>query len=212
MANHVIFYNVTLWAALFTRWRAPIDSHYNFAVWIASLFYIRQYRTVLIYRSHRQAHVACFSYVYKTIWRYSLIIRIIQMINGKYVRLVTYRYTPFIRLQITEWLLVLCLFIPQSYNGSEWEPAVRLTCIACLSPISQSILTRFWWNFARTIFESCGDKREIFIKKYYVVQKLDHLTCSKFEFTTFLYKPIKLVKLKFVFSPKLHYMPDGLTF
>ena len=63
-----------------------------------------------------------------------------------------------------------------------------------------------------TIFESCGDYREIFIKKYYVVQKLDHLTCSKFEITTSLYKPIKLVKLKFVFSPELHYMPDGLAF
>ena len=59
---------------------------------------------------------------------------------------------------------------------------------------------------------SRGDYREIFIKKYYVVQKLDHLTCSKFEITTSLYKPIKLVKLKFVFSPELHYMPDGLTF
>ena len=56
------------------------------------------------------------------------------------------------------------------------------------------------------------DYREIFIKKYYVVQKLDHLTCSKFEITTSLYKPIKLVKLKFVFSPELHYMPDGLIF
>ena len=80
-------------------------------------------------------------------------------------------------------------------------PAVRLTCIACFSPISQSILTRFWWNFARTIFESRGDYQEIFIKKYYVVQKLDHfrnLTCNKFEFTTSLYKPIKLVKLKFL--------------
>ena len=53
---------------------------------------------------------------------------------------------------------------------------------------------------------------EIFIKKYYVVQKLDHLACSKFEITTSLYKPINLVKLKFVFSPELHYMPDGLTF
>ena len=41
---------------------------------------------------------------------------------------------------------------------------------------------------------------------------LDHLTCSKFEITTSLYKPIKLVKLKFVFNPELHYMPDGLTF
>ena len=57
-----------------------------------------------------------------------------------------------------------------------------------------------------------GNYREIFIKKYYVVQKLDPLTCSKFEITTYLYKPIKLVKLKFVFSSELHYMPDGLTF
>ena len=57
-----------------------------------------------------------------------------------------------------------------------------------------------------------GDYREIFIKKYYLVQKLDHLTCSKFEITTSLYKLIKPVKLRFVFSPELHYMPDGLTF
>ena len=35
---------------------------------------------------------------------------------------------------------------------------------------------------------------------------------SKFEITTSLYKPIKLVKLKCVFSPELDYMPDGLTF
>ena len=33
-------------------------------------------------------------------------------------------------------------------------PAVRLTCIACFSQISQSILNRFRRNFARTIFES----------------------------------------------------------
>ena len=71
---------------------------------------------------------------------------------------------------------------------------------------------RFWWNFARTIFESRSDYPEIFIKKYYVVRKLDHLTCNKFEITTSLYKPIKLGKLEFVFSPELHYMPDGLTF
>ena len=47
---------------------------------------------------------------------------------------------------------------------------------------------------------------------YYVVQKLDHLTCSKFEITTSRYKPINLVKFKFVFSFELHYMPDSLTF
>ena len=58
-------------------------------------------------------------------------------------------------------------------------PAVRLTCIACFSPISQSILNRFLRNVARTIFESRGDYREISVKKYYIVQKLDHLTCSK---------------------------------
>ena len=49
--------------------------------------------------------------------------------------------------------------------------------------------------FARTIFELRCDYREIFIKKYYVIQKLDHLTCSKFEIMTSLLKPIKLVKL-----------------
>ena len=75
----------------------------------------------------------------------------------------------------------------------------QITCIACSSPISQSIINRFWWTFARTILESRGDCREIFIKKYYIVQKLDHLTCVKFVITTSLYKPIKLVKLKFVF-------------
>ena len=56
---------------------------------------------------------------------------------------------------------------------------------------------------------------EIFIKKYYIIQKFDHLTCrnvTKFEITTSLYKPIKLYQLKFVFSSELHYMPDGLTF
>ena len=68
---------------------------------------------------------------------------------------------------------------------------------------SQPILMKFCKDYF--------DYREIFIKKYYTVQKLDHLTCSKFVITTCLYKPIKLVKLKFVFSPELHYMPDGLT-
>ena len=33
-------------------------------------------------------------------------------------------------------------------------PADRLTCIACFSPISQSILNRFSRNFTRTIFNS----------------------------------------------------------
>ena len=58
---------------------------------------------------------------------------------------------------------------------------------------------------------SRGDYREIFIKKYSIIQKLDHLTCSKFVITTSLYKAIKLVKLKFVFSPELYHMPDGIT-
>ena len=66
-------------------------------------------------------------------------------------------------------------------------------------------------KFCKDHFRVTGYYREIFIKKYYVVQKY-HLTCSKFEIMTSHYKPIKLVKLKFVFSPELHYMPDGLTF
>ena len=77
-------------------------------------------------------------------------------------------------------------------------PAVRLPCIACFSPISQPILNRLKRNFVRTIFESRGDYREIFIKKCYIVQKLDHLTCSKFVIAMSLFKPIQLVKLKFV--------------
>ena len=73
---------------------------------------------------------------------------------------------------------------------------------------SQPIFMEFYKDF----IESRGDYREIFIKNYYLVQKLDHLTSSKFEITASLYKPIKLVKLKGFFSPELHYMPDGLTF
>ena len=39
---------------------------------------------------------------------------------------------------------------------------------------------------------SRGDYRKIFSKKYSIFQKLDHLTCSKFENTTSLYKPYSL--------------------
>ena len=56
--------------------------------------------------------------------------------------------------------------------------AVRLTCIACFSPISQSILNRFSWNFVRNIFESRADLREIFIGKYCIAKMLDHLACN----------------------------------
>ena len=35
--SYVILHNVTLWTALFTKWRAPIDYHYNFPVRIATL-------------------------------------------------------------------------------------------------------------------------------------------------------------------------------
>ena len=50
---------------------------------------------------------------------------------------------------------------------------------------------------------------------YYIVQKLDYLTCSKFVIKMSLYKPIELVKLK-LFSALncnvMHYIPDGLAF
>ena len=84
----------------------------------------------------------------------------------------------------------------------------RMLFFANFSVNSQPILMKFCKDY----FRVTGDYREIFIKKYYVFQKLDHLPCSKFEITTSLYKPIKLVKLKFVFSPELYYMPDGITF
>ena len=54
------------------------------------------------------------------------------------------------------------------------------------------VTRRLPWNFHKKI--SCSSK------------------VKPFEITTSLYNPIKLVKLKFVFSPELHYMPDGLTF
>ena len=44
------------------------------------------------------------------------------------------------------------------------------------------------------------------------LELLFDMYCSKFVITKSLYKPIQLVKLKFVFSPELHYMPDGLSF
>ena len=34
--SYVILYNVSLWAASFTKWRAPIDCHYNIAVQLAT--------------------------------------------------------------------------------------------------------------------------------------------------------------------------------
>ena len=74
-------------------------------------------------------------------------------------------------------------------RGAKWQwcemsgklrhiPAVRLTCIACFSTISQSILNRFPWNFVWTICELLGDYREIFIRKYCLAKKLDHLACN----------------------------------
>ena len=75
--------------------------------------------------------------------------------------------------------------------------------------------TRRQINLYRMFFADFSVNSQPILMKfilYYVVQKLDHLTCSKFEITTSLYKPIKLVKIKFVFSPELHYMPDSLTF
>ena len=52
---------------------------------------------------------------------------------------------------------------------------VRFTCIACFSPIAQSILNQISWNFARTLFAEYSEI--ISIKKYSIVQKLDHLAC-----------------------------------
>ena len=57
-------------------------------------------------------------------------------------------------------------------------PSVRLTCIAGLSPISQSILNRLSLNFVWTICESLGDYHNIFIEKYCIAKKLDHLACN----------------------------------
>ena len=49
----------------------------------------------------------------------------------------------------------------------------------CFSPISQSILDQFTLNFASTLCNYSGAYLENFVKFEKVVQKLDHLTCSR---------------------------------
>ena len=45
-------FNVTLCAASFTKWRAPIDSYYNFPVWIATLNLMRLiYLSLCVWRT-----------------------------------------------------------------------------------------------------------------------------------------------------------------
>ena len=63
------------------------------------------------------------------------------------------------------------------YDSDYTVLVVRLTCIACFSPIAQSILNQISWNFARTLFESSEYSEIISIKKYSTAQKLDHLAC-----------------------------------
>ena len=67
---------------------------------------------------------------------------------------------------------------------------------------SQSILNRFSWNFVNPIFQWFGINPENFIKKYYIVQKLDHLTCSKCLFMMLLYNP--LTSFRFILRIALH--------
>ena len=74
-------------------------------------------------------------------------------------------------------------------------PAVRLTCIACFFRRFLSQISADFDEILRGLFPShAATTVTFFMKKYYIVRKLDHLTCSKFVFTTSLYKPIKLVK------------------
>ena len=68
--------------------------------------------------------------------------------------------------------------------------------------------TRRQINLYRMFFVDCSRNSQvilmtIFIQKYYIVQTLDHLTCSKIVIMTSLYRTNKLVKLKFVCSPEL---------
>ena len=76
-------------------------------------------------------------------------------------------------------------------DGGEWSKMK-----VSFSVSSQSILKRFTRNFVNPIFYSFGIDLENFVKKYWIVQKLDHLTCSKCPFMTLLYnmyKPINFI-------------------
>ena len=48
----------------------------------------------------------------------------------------------------------------------------------------EMIKTPITRNFARTIFVSRGDYREIFIKKYCIAENLHHLACNTFRAKT----------------------------
>ena len=67
---------------------------------------------------------------------------------------------------------------------------------------SQSIIKRFSCNLASPIFESFGIDPENFVKKYSIVQKLDHFTCNKCLFMTLLYNT--LTSFRFILRIALH--------
>ena len=60
--------------------------------------------------------------------------------------------------------------------------------------------------------DSAKTDPENFVKKYWVVQKLDHLTCSKCLFMTLLYNMYKPINFHSNLFSELRYMSNGLTF
>ena len=57
-----------------------------------------------------------------------------------------------------------------------------------------------------------GIDPENFVKKYCIVQKLDHLTCSKCLFMTLLYNMYKPINCHSGLFSELRYMSNGPTF
>ena len=68
--------------------------------------------------------------------------------------------------------------------------------VTCFSLITHAIFIRFLWNLASIIFYFYGNFPENFKEKnYYVVWKLDHLTCSNFELWRSSINPLILFSL-----------------
>ena len=72
---------------------------------------------------------------------------------------------------------------------------INLSCLLGAQSSRSTIYMIYWKSHYRVALVFRRFLSEIFIKKYSVVQKLDHLTCSNFPITMSLCQPINPLKL-----------------
>ena len=89
---------------------------------------------------------------------------------------------------------------PPKYLALDYRLLVVRLTMLLVAHVFCRFLSQFSTDFYEILKGSPTKNCAIFIQKHYIVQKLDHLTCSKFVITMPFYKhvkPIKLVGLKF---------------